>query len=159
MPALSCARAAAPPGGFAKTAGETIENAIKAAETDALKRALVTFGNAFGLALYDREQRNVAALAAPGSHAATPESRRSIRALRHRPNANRSRSARSLQSAAAAAWPRTSATSQSDGRGGHMPVRRHHSRPSPCPQRRRLMRNYLRSTNTTWQSDAPTFSA
>jgi recombination DNA repair RAD52 pathway protein len=51
--------------GFAKTAGEAMENAIKAAETDALKRALVTFGNAFGLALHDREQRNVAALAAP----------------------------------------------------------------------------------------------
>jgi DNA recombination protein Rad52 len=53
--------------GFAKTAGEAMENAIKAAETDALKRALVTFGNAFGLALYDREQRNVTALAAPRS--------------------------------------------------------------------------------------------
>jgi DNA repair and recombination protein RAD52 len=45
--------------GFAKTAGEAMENALKAAETDALKRALVTFGNAFGLALYDKEQRNV----------------------------------------------------------------------------------------------------
>src|SRR5215468_9635227 len=32
---------------------------IKAAETDATKRAFVTFGNIFGLALYDREQRNV----------------------------------------------------------------------------------------------------
>ena len=45
--------------GFAKTAGEAIEQAIKSAETDATKRALVTFGNAFGLALYDREQRQV----------------------------------------------------------------------------------------------------
>jgi DNA repair and recombination protein RAD52 len=45
--------------GFAKTAGEAMENALKAAETDATKRALVTFGNAFGLALYDREQRQV----------------------------------------------------------------------------------------------------
>jgi DNA recombination protein Rad52 len=45
--------------GFAKTAGEAMEQAIKSAETDATKRALVTFGNAFGLALYDREQRQV----------------------------------------------------------------------------------------------------
>ena len=36
------------------------ESALKEAETDAMKRALMTFGNPFGLALYDREQRNVA---------------------------------------------------------------------------------------------------
>jgi hypothetical protein len=35
------------------------ESAIKEAETDAMKRALVTFGNPFGLALYDRSQRQV----------------------------------------------------------------------------------------------------
>jgi DNA recombination protein Rad52 len=52
--------------GFAKTVGEAMEQAAKAAESDALKRALVTFGNAFGLALYDREQRNVATLPTPG---------------------------------------------------------------------------------------------
>jgi DNA repair and recombination protein RAD52 len=46
--------------GFAKTAGEAMENAAKASESDAMKRALVTFGSQFGLALYDREQRNVA---------------------------------------------------------------------------------------------------
>jgi hypothetical protein len=34
-------------------------NAIKEAATDAMKRALMTFGNQFGLALYDKEQRNV----------------------------------------------------------------------------------------------------
>ena len=33
--------------------------AIKAAETDATKRALATFGNRFGLCLYDKEQRDV----------------------------------------------------------------------------------------------------
>ena len=33
--------------------------ALKSAETDATKRALATFGNAFGLALYDREQTGV----------------------------------------------------------------------------------------------------
>ena len=38
---------------------EAQESAIKEAETDATKRALVTFGNAFGLCLYDREQRGL----------------------------------------------------------------------------------------------------
>ena len=33
--------------------------ALKAAETDATKRALATFGNPFGLALYDRDQAQV----------------------------------------------------------------------------------------------------
>lgn len=36
------------------------ESAIKEAETDGRKRALMTFGNQFGLALYDRTQANVA---------------------------------------------------------------------------------------------------
>ena len=45
--------------GFGPTVGQAIEDAIKAAETDATKRAFVTFGNVFGLALYDKEQRNV----------------------------------------------------------------------------------------------------
>jgi DNA recombination protein Rad52 len=36
------------------------ESAVKEAETDAMKRALMTFGNPFGLALYDKEQRQVA---------------------------------------------------------------------------------------------------
>jgi len=35
------------------------ENALKEAETDATKRALSTFGNSFGLALYDKEKRYV----------------------------------------------------------------------------------------------------
>src|SRR5262249_13193550 len=33
---------------------------VKEAETDAMKRALMTFGNPFGLALYDKDQTNVA---------------------------------------------------------------------------------------------------
>jgi len=37
------------------------ESAIKEAETDAMKRALMTFGNPFGLALYDKTQANVVA--------------------------------------------------------------------------------------------------
>jgi hypothetical protein len=39
--------------------GEAHARALKEAETDATKRALVTFGNVFGLALYDPSRRNV----------------------------------------------------------------------------------------------------
>lgn len=39
--------------------GQAHESAIKEAETDAMKRALMTFGNPFGLALYDKTQENV----------------------------------------------------------------------------------------------------
>jgi hypothetical protein len=45
--------------GTGSTLGEAHESALKEAETDAMKRALVTFGNLFGLALYDKEQRGV----------------------------------------------------------------------------------------------------
>jgi len=38
---------------------DAIENAAKEAETDATKRALRTFGNIFGLALYDKTKKNV----------------------------------------------------------------------------------------------------
>ena len=40
--------------------GQAHESALKEAETDAMKRALMTFGNQFGLALYDKQQRHVA---------------------------------------------------------------------------------------------------
>jgi DNA repair and recombination protein RAD52 len=39
--------------------GDAIESASKEAVTDAMKRALRNFGNQFGLALYDKEKRNV----------------------------------------------------------------------------------------------------
>lgn len=39
--------------------GDVIESAVKEAETDALKRALRTYGNTFGLALYDKARENV----------------------------------------------------------------------------------------------------
>ena len=45
--------------GKALTPGQAHEIALKSAETDATKRALATFGNVFGLALYDREQAGV----------------------------------------------------------------------------------------------------
>jgi recombination DNA repair RAD52 pathway protein len=47
--------------GFGPTVGQCVEDCIKAAETDATKRAFVTFGNIFGLALYDKEHRHVGA--------------------------------------------------------------------------------------------------
>lgn len=50
--------------GFAKQIGDAIEGATKEAATDALKRAARTFGNAFGLALYDKSRANVCAPAA-----------------------------------------------------------------------------------------------
>ena len=40
--------------------GQAHESAVKEAETDAEKRALKTFGNPFGQALYDKEKRDVA---------------------------------------------------------------------------------------------------
>lgn len=46
-------------GGFGQDLGEAHESAAKEAETDALKRALSSWGNQFGLALYDKQRRNV----------------------------------------------------------------------------------------------------
>lgn len=51
--------------GIGTDLGECHESAIKEAETDAMKRALMTFGNPFGLALYDKSQANVAVPAPP----------------------------------------------------------------------------------------------
>ncbi len=45
--------------GIDRDPGQAHESAIKEAETDAMKRALMTFGNPFGLALYDKTQSNV----------------------------------------------------------------------------------------------------
>lgn len=73
--------------GFADNPGEAHESAEKEAETDAMKRALMTFGNPLGLALYDKTQAEVEPLpqrgaprpvqarpAAPPPHAAQPAS-------------------------------------------------------------------------------------
>lgn len=51
--------------GAAKKAGDAHEGAVKEAVTDALKRCLRTFGNPFGLALYDKSRANVSAPVAP----------------------------------------------------------------------------------------------
>jgi hypothetical protein len=45
--------------GSAANPADAHERAIKAAETDATKRALATFGNRFGLSLYDKDQNGV----------------------------------------------------------------------------------------------------
>lgn len=45
--------------GIDRDLGQAHESALKEAETDAMKRALMTFGNPFGLALYDKEQKEV----------------------------------------------------------------------------------------------------
>ena len=54
--------------------GQAHESALKEAETDAMKRALMTFGNPFGLALYDKQQREVTSSTASPSirHAPAP---------------------------------------------------------------------------------------
>ena len=56
--------------GRGNSAGEAHDVALKAAETDATKRALVTFGKAFGLALYSHrsaKQERIAADPAPSA--------------------------------------------------------------------------------------------
>jgi DNA recombination protein Rad52 len=54
-----CREASGSGHGIGATPGAAHESAIKEAETDAMKRALITFGNSFGLALYDPELRGV----------------------------------------------------------------------------------------------------
>lgn len=45
--------------GIDRDLGQAHESALKEMESDAAKRALMTFGNQFGLALYDKSQENV----------------------------------------------------------------------------------------------------
>jgi DNA repair and recombination protein RAD52 len=45
--------------GINRDVDQAHEGALKEAESDAMKRALMTFGNPFGLALYDKTQANV----------------------------------------------------------------------------------------------------
>jgi recombination DNA repair RAD52 pathway protein len=56
--------------GIVKDLRDAHEGAIKEAETDAMKRALMTFGNPFGLALYDKQQSQVVNLPKPISQVA-----------------------------------------------------------------------------------------
>lgn len=65
--------------GMGSDAGEAHESAIKEAETDAMKRALMTFGNPFGLALYDKSQENVES---PAERQAAERQRLAVEAFR-----------------------------------------------------------------------------
>ena len=56
--------------GYDVDCGLAHESAIKEAVTDALKRALRSFGNPFGLALYDKSRENVGVDAPPVDHLA-----------------------------------------------------------------------------------------
>lgn len=59
--------------GKPEAVGDAVEGAIKEAETDARKRALMTFGSPFGLALYDKDQAEVEnAASKPPKPAAAP---------------------------------------------------------------------------------------
>jgi len=60
--------------GNMKDAGQNHESASKEAETDAMKRALSTFGNQFGLALYDKDQAEVGIATAAKEEAAKEKS-------------------------------------------------------------------------------------
>lgn len=51
--------------GIDRDVGQAHESALKEAETDAMKRALMTFGNPFGLALYDKTRAEVGVDASP----------------------------------------------------------------------------------------------
>jgi DNA recombination protein Rad52 len=59
--------------GIDRDLGQAHESALKEAETDAMKRALMTFGNPFGLALYDKTQANVVSAPRENPHVTRPE--------------------------------------------------------------------------------------
>jgi DNA recombination protein Rad52 len=61
------------------------ESALKEAETDATKRALMTFGNPFGLALYDKQQRQVSSAVAPTTAISAPLAQKAVEAVADTP--------------------------------------------------------------------------
>lgn len=71
--------------------GEAHESAVKEAETDAMKRCLITFGNPFGLALYDKTRAEVAPASNPTNAATLGSPARSEPAPQPRPRANHPR--------------------------------------------------------------------
>lgn len=60
--------------GIDRDLGQAHESALKEAETDAMKRSFMTFGNPFGLALYDKEQAEVTPTAPKAPRAEPPKS-------------------------------------------------------------------------------------
>lgn len=73
--------------GFSKQVGDAIEGATKESVTDALKRCLRTFGNPFGLALYDKSRSNVGKEPEPFDAPATRD--RIKRAIGNAPDAQK----------------------------------------------------------------------
>ncbi|WP_094561688.1 RAD52 family DNA repair protein [Synechococcus sp. 8F6] len=65
--------------------GQAHESALKEAETDAMKRALMTFGNPFGLALYDKQQREVTSSAGQSSAPPPASASNGTRSIHRRP--------------------------------------------------------------------------
>ena len=66
--------------------GQAHESALKEAETDAMKRALMTFGNPFGLALYDKQQREVTQAAGNSSAPLPASAGNGTRSIHRRPS-------------------------------------------------------------------------
>ena len=66
--------------------GQAHESALKEAETDAMKRALMTFGNPFGLALYDKQQREVTSSAGESSTPTPTNASNGTRSIHRRPS-------------------------------------------------------------------------
>jgi DNA repair and recombination protein RAD52 len=67
--------------GIDRDIGQAHESALKEAESDAEKRALKTFGNPFGQALYDKSQANVASAPPPPPALITDDQRDLIATL------------------------------------------------------------------------------
>jgi DNA recombination protein Rad52 len=106
--------------------GQAHESALKEAETDAMKRALMTLGNPFGLALYDKEQKEVeGSLAGRPSSAAAPRPPQSVA-----PPPAEYRAAEPVRRAVAA--PTTAASAPIRRRGA--PVERPTNTPPPVWQ-------------------------
>ena len=66
--------------------GQAHESALKEAETDAMKRALMTFGNPFGLALYDKQQMEVTSSAGESSTPPPTSASNGTRSIHRRPS-------------------------------------------------------------------------
>ena len=66
--------------------GQAHESALKEAETDAMKRALMTFGNPFGLALYDKQQREVTQATGNSSAPLPASASNGTRSIHRRPS-------------------------------------------------------------------------
>ncbi len=102
--------------GRALTPGEAHEIALKSAETDATKRALATFGNRFGLALYDRAQTGVRPQN-QGDNRDKVRQRPLGASLRRRQEPRRIRSPKPLSKPSGGPWPKPQ-TSRACSRSG-----------------------------------------